>query len=427
MALELNRTYYNKMCEFVGFQPHPAQCEFLDAFFGGERFAGLFAGRRWGKSEIAASLFCYGMGQPSKKMWLMAPTYDLCGKIWYYLIPWLRKCYGSDVNIRIGDMKVFSKWGAVLECKSTDRPDSCIGEGLDYLDYDEAATEKKGKIIWQQNVRPTLADRLGQATFTTTPRGHNWFPEMLENERAWVGRYSSYTNPYLKLEEIEAMKRSMDDVVFKQEILAELVTFAGMVYSMFDMDTHVISDEEAAFITKDWRTSVTCDPGMNNTMIQLIRHHPITGEDIVIRDVKLQNTIFDDALRVLNEWRPPDGYEVCVCDVAGKARGHETGRSFVGWMRDQGYEFRHTCVKSIPEGVNMVRGRLRNVNGEVHLKFAKAAVNTIQMMLNYHFSESTSGTQSEEPVKDGVYDHAGDALRYYITWRHRPVSRAVKH
>jgi len=427
MALNLNRLYYDRMCQYIGFNPHAGQQEFLDAFFGGERFAGLYAGRRWGKSQIAASLFCYGMSQTDKKMWHMAPTYELCGKIWYYLIPWARKCFGSDIKVRIGDMKIFSKWNTTLECKSTERPDSCIGEGLDYLNYDEAATERKGKILWQQNVRPTLSDRLGQATFTTTPRGHNWFPEMLENEGAWVGRFPSHTNPHLAPEEIEAMKRSMDEVVFRQEILAELVVFSGMVFSMFDPDRHVISDREAAEITRDWKTCIACDPGLNHTALSLVKYNPFTDEDIVIKDIRLKDKLFDDVLRVVNEWRPPEGYQACVCDVAGRARGHQTGRTFVGWMREHGHNFQHTSIKSITDGINMVRGRLLNTENQIKLKFAESAKNTIDMLLNYHFSDRPGSSGEQEPVKDGIHDHFADALRYYITWRHRPVSRASKH
>ena len=428
MAIDLNRAHFDKMSKFHKWIPHKAQNEVLDVFFSGQRFMSAQFGRQSGKTEVLAHIVDYATDQPNKLIWAMAPTYQLTGRLWNAMYPLVSARHGSDLKvIRTSPPKMILPWNTRVEFRSGESPDSNIGAGIDLLAWDEAAVTNNGESLWQLQLRACLAMRQAQVFMTTTPRGHNWYYDLVTRAEWWMRQYPSHCNPYLPPEELENMKREMDEIRYRQEVLAQFVAFAGMVYSMFDMDTHVISDEEAAFITRDWRTSVTCDPGMNNTMIQLIKHHPITGEDIVIRDVKLQNTIFDDALRILNEWRPPEGYEVCVCDVAGKARGHETGRSFVGWMRDHGYEFRHTGVKSIVEGVNMVRGRLRNVNGEVHLKFAKAANDTIQMLLNYHFPENKTGTQGEEPEKDGVYDHAADALRYYITWRHRGVSRAVKH
>ena len=51
--------------------------------------------------------------------------------------------------------------------KSADRPESLVGEGIDHLVIEEAA--KIRKIVWEQYLRPTLADRAGWALFTTTP------------------------------------------------------------------------------------------------------------------------------------------------------------------------------------------------------------------------------------------------------------------
>lgn len=428
MAIDLNRAHFDKISKFHKWKPHAAQEEVLDAFFSGERYISAQFGRQSGKTDLLGHLVDYATDQPNKLIWAMAPSYQLTERLWSKAYPLIAARHGDNLKvIRSSPPKMILPWNTRIEFRSGESPDSNIGAEIDFLPWDEAAVTKNGESLWQMQLRACLAMRKAQVFMSTTPRGHNWYYELVTRPEWWMRQYPSSCNPYLPKEELLNMQREMDTMRYRQEVLAEFVAFAGMVYSMFEMDVHVISDEEAAAITRDWRTSVTCDPGMNNTMIQLIKHHPVTGEDIVMRDVKLQNKIFDDALRVLNEWRPPEGYEACVCDVAGRARGHETGRSFVGWMRDHGYQFQHTSIRSIPEGINMVRGRLRNVNGEVNLKFAKAARETIQMMLNYHFPENKTGAQAEEPVKDGIYDHAGDALRYYITWRHRPVSRSVKH
>jgi len=431
MAIDLNRKFFDKQCEFLEFVPTIAQAETIDALFQQNRFLAPIIGRRGGKTLLGAILDIYASSQKNTKGWIVAPTYEGTQRVWNYLVPMLRKMYGNTLKINLSRMMIMLPWGASIQCKSADRPDSLVGEGLDWMHLDEPALFKHGAMIWQQMLRPALMDREGLAWFTTTPRGHNWFYDMLHNDKpgadkVWWKQYPSHTNTFLKPGELEAIESTLDEVVYKQEILALFVAFAGMVYPMFDMDTHVMTDAEAVATTRFWTTCISCDPGLNNCLIQLIKHNKVTGEDIVIRDVKLQNKQFDDALDIIKEWEPPEGYEVLICDIAGKARSHQTGMSFVSWMRNHGYTFRHTSIKSIPEGVNQVRGRLKNYAGEVKLRFAEAAKHTIKMCLNYHFPEKIDASV-QEPVKDGIYDHAGDGLRYYITWRHRGVSRAVKH
>ena len=429
MAVDLDRDYFDYLCEFVGFIPHPAQVEVIDKFFAGERFMGINAGRRWGKSELAALFLLYGLGQENKTLWLVAPSYTLCGKIWHYLVPWVHKVYGSDARIlRSSPAKIITKWDTVLENKSTDNPDSCIGDGVDMLAFDEAATEKKGKTIWQQQIRSTLIDTIGQAIFPSTPRGPGWLPEMLEKAKAWVGTFPSHSNPHLSREELEEMKETLDPLFYRQEILAEIVTFAGAVYPMFSTTEHMITDERAMDMTRGWTTCIIVDPGIGNpTCIQLIKHSSVHGQDVVIKDYQERGMLFEDVLRIINEWEPPEGYEALICDIAGRQRSQETGRSFVGWMRENGRKFQHTSVKSVSDGISLVRGRLKNMNGVIRVWIAEAAKNTKKGLVNYHFPENKSGSAGEDPVKDNINDHSMDDFRYYITWRYRGTSKAVKH
>ena len=63
-----------------------------------------------------------------------------------------------------------------VEGKSSDNPNSLVGEGLDYLVLDECAKMKK--VIWEMYLRPTLSDRKGKALFITTPEGYNWIYDL---------------------------------------------------------------------------------------------------------------------------------------------------------------------------------------------------------------------------------------------------------
>lgn len=428
MAIDLCRPFFDKLCQFSGWTPHEAQNEALTAFFNGQRFLAPVFGRRSGKTDVAAHLARYAMGQPNKLIWACAPSYDLCGRLWDFLLPLAKHAFGRALRPRYAKPASMSlPWGTRIEFKSAESPDSMIGAGVDFLIWDEAAPTKNGGIIWQQQLRPTLADKLGQCLMITTPRGHNWFHDLVQGPEWWMKQYPSHCNPYLDRGELAAMEREMDDLVYQQEILAQFVAFVGMVYSMFDMSKHVMEDSKAIEITQNWRTCLACDPGMNTTAILLIKHNPVTGEDVVLRDIELHDKLFEDILRIINEWKPVGGYDALICDVAGKGREQQTGRSFTGWMRNQGYDFQHSGLKDIIDGIIKVRGRLLNMDNQVKLTFAKSAANTVKSMLNYHFPEKKSGSIGEEPVKDGIYDHSADALRYYITWRHMPRTAWKQH
>lgn len=426
MAIDLCRPFFDKLCQFSGWQPHPAQDEALTAFFAGRRFIAPVFGRQSGKTVLAAHLACYAMAQPNKLLWVLAPSYELCGRLWDALLPIAQGAYGPALKVRYKQPATMSlPWNTRLEFRSAESQN--VGVGLDGLIWDEAALTMNGKMIWQQQLRPTLMHRMAQVIVTTTPRGHNWFHDEVQSDEWWMKQYPSHCNPYLPPSELEAMKKSLDPIVYKQEVLAQFVAFVGMVYTMFDPDKHIITNQRAAEMTRDWSTCISVDPGLGNpTCIQLIKHNRIDGQDVVIRDHQASGMLFDDVLRMINEWRPACGYEAEICDIAGKQRSQETGASFVGWMRSNGHNFQHAGIRSITEGINMVRGRLLNTENVTRLWCAEAATNTVKALLNYHYSDKP-GPQGEEPVKDNIYDHAADALRYYVTWRYAPKTSWKQH
>jgi predicted phage terminase large subunit-like protein len=88
--------------------------------------------------------------------------------------------------------------------------------------------------IWQQELRPALADRKGGAMFISTPKGYNGFYDlwrMAETDPDWHSwQVPSWENPYLEPAEIEAAKKSLPDLVFRQEFGAEFVQLAGAMF-----------------------------------------------------------------------------------------------------------------------------------------------------------------------------------------------------
>jgi phage FluMu gp28-like protein len=92
------------------------------------------------------------------------------------------------------------------------------------------------EAVWQEALRPALSDKQGRAVLISTPKSHNWFfdlwsrgqdPEFTDYE-SW--RLPTSANPYILQEEIEEAKRTLPELVFRQEFSAEFLDDIGAVF-----------------------------------------------------------------------------------------------------------------------------------------------------------------------------------------------------
>jgi len=123
--------------------------------------------------------------------------------------------------------------GGFVAVRSADNPDSLRGEGLDFVVMDECAFMQRE--AWTEAIRPALSDRLGKALFISTPKGRNWFWEAYQRgvnqEEGWQSwQFPTSTNPFIEKSEIEAARRDLPEIIFRQEYLAEFVDDQGGVF-----------------------------------------------------------------------------------------------------------------------------------------------------------------------------------------------------
>jgi len=123
--------------------------------------------------------------------------------------------------------------GGFVAVRSADNPDSLRGEGLDFVVMDECAFMQRE--AWTEAIRPALSDRLGKALFISTPKGRNWFWEVyqrgIRGEEGWQSwTFPTVSNPYIEASEVEAAKRDLPEIIYRQEYLAEFVDDAGGVF-----------------------------------------------------------------------------------------------------------------------------------------------------------------------------------------------------
>jgi phage terminase large subunit-like protein len=117
--------------------------------------------------------------------------------------------------------------------RSADNPDSLRGEGLDFVVMDECAFMQRE--AWTEAIRPALSDRLGKALFISTPKGRNWFWENyqrgINGEEGWQSwTFPTVNNPYIAASEVEAARRDLPEIIYRQEYLAEFIESDGGVF-----------------------------------------------------------------------------------------------------------------------------------------------------------------------------------------------------
>jgi len=209
---------------------HPKQ---LEVFEDPRRFKIVVAGRRFGKSRlavasgVAASMQTEMNGYDLTDMgtFIIAPTHEQAKRIYF---PLLKRTFGQHATRVLENTgRIELTNGRWLEVKGADKPDNMRGVGLGHVILDEYADMKPN--VWEEIVRPALADVQGTALFIGTPRGKNHFYELvLEAQKdfdAWgVWRFKSRDNPFLDPKEIEKAAANMTAEQFAQEFEA---SFAG--------------------------------------------------------------------------------------------------------------------------------------------------------------------------------------------------------
>ena len=123
---------------------------------------------------------------------------------------------------------------AEIRFLSADNPDTILGDGFDGVIVDEAARLEKS--VWDQNIRPALADKQGWAVLISTPRARNWFFDFHSRgldpaEKLYRSySFSSLDNPYFPREEFEEARRTTPQDIFHQEYEAQFLEDSAGVF-----------------------------------------------------------------------------------------------------------------------------------------------------------------------------------------------------
>ena len=197
------------------------------------RFHVVAAGRRTGKSRLAAyRLIVEALQSERGHVFYVAPTQGQARDIMWQTI--LEVGHPVITGSHINNLQIKLINGATISLKGADRPETMRGVSLKFLVMDEYADMKPE--VWEQILRPALADLKGKAMFIGTPMGRNHFYDLYqygmkgEDETFKSFHFTSFDNPLLDPKEIEAAKKSMSSFSFRQEFMASFEAAGGALF-----------------------------------------------------------------------------------------------------------------------------------------------------------------------------------------------------
>ena len=315
-------------------------------------------------------------------------------------------------------------WGSTVEGMSADNPSSLLGEGLDLVIIDEAA--RMPRKIWDMYLSPTLSDKKGKAIFITTPNGYNWIYDLYllgKQDPKWYStsspswdNYHAFPDGYND-EFLQERKRNLSKEIFDQEYGAKFASFQGKVYP-FDRDIDVKKVKYQSHLP----TYCTIDFGYRMPaalFLQTYRNNGVWYINIIDEIIHKKNVatetfaqmILDKNYPVLHYYGDPAGYNV---------QG-QTGMGDIEIFKNCGINVRFRTDKAsrnIASSVSYVRGFFESASGERKISVSDKCTGIIEDFENYRYPEEVEGkTLSNDPIKDGFYEHGCDAFRYFITNR----------
>lgn len=246
----------------------------------------LRAGRRGGKTRICALAMIEELTIPLVHWWACAPTYPTLND---YVLPAFFKQLPQQwlddprTDWSESELTLILPNKSIAQFRSLDDPERGRGPGLHGLWLDEISLMQ---LLTWETIRPTLTENRGILIAGTTPKGEDWVHEHLYQQAEagkpgfWATHYTTLDNPIIDPEEIEEARASMTDLMFRQEYMADIVTFTGAIYG--DILAPAIidgTDEQMRHYFPEWpsldttRNSVTgTDPGTD---------HPFAGVHLV--------------------------------------------------------------------------------------------------------------------------------------------------
>ena len=376
------------------------------------RFRVLVAGRRFGKTHLAAhELLRVAVNHKGSTSWYIAPTYGMARDV---MLPKLKDLIPPSYisSLDQTDLRITLRNSSVIALRSSDNPDRLRGAGLDLAVLDEMAYQDPA--AWP-TIRPALSDKQGRALLISTPAGYNHFYKIYlaaHNEPDWaVHTYTTLEGGNVTPEEIESARHDMDERTFRQEYEASFESLAGRVYYAFDRRPY--PDGNISDVKDIDGAPILVGMDFNINPMSAVFAVKAGGQIHVIGEATIDNGNTDEMVRLIKS-RYPNRTIRIYPDPTGNARktSAPVGQTDFTILRQAGFQvLAPSHPYAVVDKINTVNTGLRTAAGDKRVLIHPTCR---QLMMALDGLTYVDGTN--EPDKSSGLDHITDALGYLLLW-----------
>jgi hypothetical protein len=413
----------------------------------------VWANRAGGKTELAAVatlLDC--IFKPKCQVRILAGSGEQAGRMYQYLTNFLHHGFEKFLAGPVRKERCYFFNSSAVDVL-TQSPASVRGQHIQKLRCDEVelfdedvfsaakfTTHSTENILAAMEMISTMHQPFGLMQKIVTSASQQGIPifkwclwEVIEkcNDRScsqcplWIdcGGKAKIASGYLKIDDCITQMRRASRAGWEAEMLCKKPMLDNVVFDEFDPAVHV--------------SDIDYDP--NLPLFRSIDFGFVSP--FVCLWIQVDN---DGVIRVIDEYvrsratvdvhadeikkRTVCGEEKVsgtFCDPAGAGVNDVTGTSCVRELRSMGIVTRFR-KSGIVEGIELIRRAIRDGSGASRFMISPRCGRLIEAMQCYHYPDSGGVVSRELPIKDGVYDHPIDALRYFFVNYKHPNKTAAR-
>ena len=218
---------------------------------------------------------------------------------------------------------------------------------------------------------------------------------------------------FFKIEDALTMKHRVSKQTWESEMLCLRPSRKTAVFTEFNPDIHVRATPPwgDTWPGRDGAWGCGIDFGFANPFVCLWIQFDRLGDCFVV-DEYVQSTRIMASHIIEMKSRPWPFPRFLGVDPSGKQCNGQTAESHVLLLRDAGYEVRDRPFPT-RHGLEIMHAALAPAIGQPTLYIHPRCQTLIRSMINLRYKRLGDETHQ----KDGINDHAADALRYFLTSR----------
>ncbi len=217
---------------------------------------------------------------------------------------------------------------------------------------------------------------------------------------------AKYADGYYSIDDAIAQKRRSSRKSWQAEMLCLRPSIEDLVFAEFEPRVNV----KPISVNRNAEFYRSIDFGYSNPLACLFIQVYAGNVYVLDEHIQTRTTLAEHARIIKEKW--PYNFNATFCDPAGRQRNEITGTSAVTELAELGLPCTSRPSR-ITDGIELVRDYILTGDNRTRLFIDPKCSGLIKAMMSLRY-QKIAGNISELPHKDGIHDHAIDALRYFF-------------